>query len=329
VPLAVGSGDFQYEIVPDWGRLPYDVTLYDVAAVAVDGKDRVFVFNRGEHPMLVLNSAGQLLRSWGEGVFTRPHGVHIGPDGAVYCTDDGDHTVRKFSAEGKILLELGIPGQPAPLMSGKPFHRCTHTALSPSGDIYVSDGYGNACIHRFTPDGRLLQTWGESGCGPGQFYIPHNLCCDDEGWIYVADRENHRIQVFDGQGRFETQWNGLHRPCALCSCGQTPAEFYVGEAGPAMRATLQFPNLGPRISILNRHGVILGRLGDLPAGIAPGRFVAPHGIAVDSAGDIYLAEVSFTGWPAVFPGEPCPRNLPTLHKLRRKRVTDAREDDRT
>jgi len=324
MPFVVGSGDFQYEIVPDWGRLPYDVTMYDVAAVAVDGMDRVFVFNRGEHPMLVLDSDGRLLRSWGQGVFTRPHGVHLGHDGFVYCTDDGDHTVRKFSWEGDMRLELGIPRQAAPFMSGKPFHRCTHTALSPSGDIYVSDGYGNACIHRFTPDGRLLQTWGESGSGPGQFYIPHNLCCDAEGWVYVADRENHRIQVFDGNGRFETQWNNLHRPCALCSCAQTPAQFYVGEAGPAMRATLQFPNLGPRISILDKRGGVLARLGDLSAGITPGSFVAPHGIAVDSAGSIYLAEVSFTGWPAVFPGQPCPRNLPTLHKLRRRRIPDER-----
>jgi hypothetical protein len=318
-----GPPEFQYEVVPHWGELPYDFTRHDVAAIAVDDKDQVFVFNRGEHPMIVLDSQGRFLRSWGEEIFSRPHGVHIGHDGAVYCTDDGDHTVRKFSPEGKMLLEIGIPGQPAPFMSGRPFHRCTHTALSPAGDIFISDGYGNACVHRFSPDGRHLKTWGESGSGPGQFYIPHNLHCDTEGWIYVADRENHRIQVFDGDGNFQTQWNNLHRPCALCFSIDPSALFYVGEAGPALRATLQFPNLGPRISILDRKGRLLARLGNLPAGYGVGSFMAPHGIAVDSVGDIYLGEVSFTGWPSIFPTEPCPSHLPTLHKLRRKRAASS------
>jgi DNA-binding beta-propeller fold protein YncE len=308
----LGAADFTYEVHVGWGGLPDGWTFGEVAAVAVDAHDAVYVFNRGEHPMIVLDSRGRFLRSWGEGVFTRPHGLHIGADGAVYCTDDGDHTVRKCSPEGKVLLQIGVPGRAAPFMSGKPFCRCTHTALSPSGDIYVSDGYGNACIHRFSPNGELLQTWGESGCAAGQFYIPHNICCDEDGWVYVADRENHRIQVFDGRGRFETQWTGVHRPCALCRNGH---RFYVGEAGPAMRATLQFPNLGPRISILGSNGTVLARLGTLPAGITAGRFVAPHGIAVDSAGAIYLGEVSYTAWPATFPNEPCPPYLPTLHKL--------------
>jgi DNA-binding beta-propeller fold protein YncE len=312
----LGEASFTYEAHVGWGRLPDGWVFGEVAAVAVDANDHVYVFNRGAHPMIVLDSRGAFLRSWGEGVFTRPHGLHIGADGAVYCTDDGDHTVRKCSPDGKVLLQIGVPGRAAPFMSGKPFCRCTHTALSPTGDIYVSDGYGNACIHRFSPDGELLQTWGESGCGAGQFYIPHNLCCDEDGWVYVADRENHRIQVFDGRGRFETQWNGVHRPCALCCEGH---RFYVGEAGPAMRATLQFPNLGPRISVLGSSGAVLARLGTLPAGITPGRFVAPHGIAVDSAGDIYLGEVSYTAWPATFPNEPCPPYLPTLHKLVRLR----------
>jgi hypothetical protein len=314
--FVLGSPPFQYELVPNWGELPYDFTRQDVAALAVDGDDRVYVFNRGEHPMMVLDSNGRFLRSWGERIFKRPHGLHIGRDGAVYCTDDGDHTVRKFSPEGRLLLEIGVPGKPAPFMSGRPFHRCTHTALSPGGDIYVSDGYGNACIHRYSPDGRLLKSWGRSGSGAGEFYIPHNLHCDREGWLFIADRENHRIQVFDADGKFETQWGNLHRPCALCASNDGARRFYVGEAGPALRATLEFPNLGPRISILDGEGALIARLGDLPAGANVGRFIAPHGIAVDSRGDLYLGQVSFTGWPAIFPDIPCPAHLPTLHKLR-------------
>jgi DNA-binding beta-propeller fold protein YncE len=317
--VRLGTGEFAYEVITGWGSLPTGWMLHDVAAVAVDRHDNVYVFNRGEHPMIVLNSKGDFLRSWGEGLFSRPHGVHIGADGAIYCTDDGDHTVRKCSADGKVLLEIGIPHQPAGFMSGKPFQRCTHTALSPAGDIYVSDGYGNACIHCFSPEGTLRHTWGEPGCGPGQFYIPHNLWCDSDGWVYVADRENHRVQVFDGDGKFETQWSGLHRPSALCAANDETRNFYVGEAGPALRATLQFPNLGPRISILDRRGTLLARLGRLPASLTPGSFVAPHGIAVDSVGDIYLGEVSYTAWAGVFPNEPCPERMPTLHKLTRVR----------
>ena len=146
-------------------------------------------------------------------MFKHPHGLHRSRWHPL-LTDDGDHTVRQCTPE-EVELEIGVPGKPAPFMGGVPFHACTHTALSPRGEIFVSDGYGNACIHKFAPDGQLLKTWGHSGCAPGEFYVPHNLVCDDEGWVYVADRENHRVQVFDGKGRFETQWNNLHRPCAL------------------------------------------------------------------------------------------------------------------
>jgi DNA-binding beta-propeller fold protein YncE len=108
--------------------------------VAVDSKDRIYVFNRGIHPMIVLDRAGNFIKSWGEGLFHRAHGLDIDSDDNIYCTDDGDHTVRKCSGDGKVLLTIGIPNKPAPFMSGEPFHRCTHTALSPKGDIYVSDG---------------------------------------------------------------------------------------------------------------------------------------------------------------------------------------------
>src|SRR5712671_1397609 len=154
----VGSGAFRYRVVQDWGTLPDGWEFTDVAAVGVDRDDNVYVFNRGAHPMVVFDRAGDFLRSWGEGTFSRPHGLHIAADGCFYCTDDGDHTVRKCAADGKVLLTIGIPNKPAPFMSGEPFHRCTHTALSPKGEIYVSDGYGNACVHKYTPDGKLLKT---------------------------------------------------------------------------------------------------------------------------------------------------------------------------
>ena len=314
--IVLGEGEHRYRVVENWARLPDGWSFRDVAAVAVDSKDRVYVFNRGEHPMIVFDRDGGFLRSWGEGLFRRPHGLHIGADDTLYCTDDGDHTVRRCTDEGKVLLEIGIPGKPAPYMSGEPFHRCTHTALSPSQEIYVSDGYGNARVHKYAPDGRLLMSWGEPGSGPGEFNIVHNIVTDEEGWVYVADRENHRIQVFDGDGRYETQWNNLHRPCALFGCRGHRPHFLIGELGPGMPVNRHVPNLGPRLSILSREGKLIARLGgkDGP-GLAPGQFLAPHGLAVDSRGDIYVGEVGYTNWPSSFPDRPIPEPLRTLQKL--------------
>jgi hypothetical protein len=160
-------------------------------------------------------------------------------------------------------------------------------------------------------------SWGECGTKPGQFNLVHNLTCDPDGWVYVADRENHRIQVFDGNGKYETQYNNLHRPCALfqpyCSC----PICYVGELGPATRTNRNYPNLGPRLSIIDHKGNLLARIGGLLPGIAPDEYMGPHGLTVDSHGDIYIAEVSHTQWKQYFPDEPMPPDLRVIRKLRK------------
>ena len=312
----LGSGTYRYQVISDWAQIPDGWSFTDVAAVAVDSKDRVYVFNRGEHPMMVFDRDGKFLRSWGEGVFHRAHGLHIGADESLYCTDDGDHSVRKCTLEGKVLLTIGVPGKPAPYMSGEPFHRCTHTALSPRGDIYISDGYGNSRVHKYSPDGKPIKSWGQSGTGPGEFNIPHNLCCDQEGWVYVADRENHRVQVFDVDGNYETEWHNLHRPCGMVMETKRNPLCYIGEIGPTMPVNREVPNLGPRISIVDNEGQILARFGAAHAGYdRPDQFVAPHGMAVDSHGDIYVGEVSYTAWPQIYPGKDITKGLRTLRKL--------------
>ncbi len=193
----------------------------------------------------------------------------MAPDDTLWLTDDGDHTVRHCTLEGEVLLTIGIPGAPKPYMSGEPFHRCTHTALSPRGDLYVSDGYGNARVHKFSPDGALLLSWGGPDTDPGQFNIPHNVCCDADGWVYVADRENHRVQVFDGNGRFETQWHDMHRPSGLYLERGDQGRFYIGEIGGALAINYDTPNIGPRVGIYSHRGERLARLGDRPAGPEP------------------------------------------------------------
>ena len=145
-------------MLADWARLPEGWTFHDVVSVVVDRQDRVYVFCRGTHPMMVFDLDGNLIDHWGTGVFAHPHGAHLGADDAIYCVDDGDHTLRKCARDGTILMTLGTPGTPQATMSGRPFSRPTDAALAPNGDIYVADGYSNAHVHKFSPDGRLLLT---------------------------------------------------------------------------------------------------------------------------------------------------------------------------
>jgi hypothetical protein len=288
--VTLGTDKYTYEVVENWAKIPDGWSFKEVAAVGVDAHDNVYAFNRGAHPMLVFDRQGNFLRSWGEGVFPRAHGITASPDDTFFCTDDGDHTVRKCSLDGKVLFTLGMSGQPAPFMSGEPFNRCTHVAIDPrNGDFYVSDGYCNARVHKYTPDGKLLFSWGDSGTDPGQFNIVHNIATDSAGWVYVADRENHRIQVFDSN---------------------------VGELGVAIASNAPANGVGPRISLYDTKGNVLARLGNKPEGEAPGQFIAPHGICIDSRGDIYLGEVSWTHTGSRL--NP-PQELRSLQKLVRQR----------
>jgi hypothetical protein len=314
----LGSGEYRFRIVEGWPVLPEGWRLGDVAGVGVDRADRVYLFHRGAHPLMVFERDGTFVRAWGDDIFRRAHGVHVAPDDTLWLTDEGDHTVRHCTHDGKVLATIGVPDRPSPFMSGSPFRRCTHTALSPTGDVYVSDGYGNACIHKYSPDGRRLFSWGRPGIGPGEFNLPHNIGCDADGWVYVADRENHRIQVFDGDGRYETEWHGIHRPSGMhLPHGKCPV-CYVGEIGPYFEFSRGAQNLGPRLSILANDGSLLARIGVEPAaGGGAGQFYSPHGLAVDSRGDLYVGEVSYTAWPNLYPTVRMPTRLRTLQKLER------------
>ena len=317
----LGSGNYTYTPVEDWGNFPDEVILGDVAGIAIDANDQVYLFNRGQHPVIVLSQNGEILRTWGHGIFTNPHGASIGPDQCIYLTDNFDHTVRKFSLTGELLMELGTPGISSGFMSGKPFCKCTHSTISPSGDIFVSDGYNNACIHHYNPKGKHIKSWGQAGAGPGQFNLPHNICCDTDGWIYVADRENSRIQIFDTLGNFETQINNMHRPSGLAITAGSSPDFIVGELASYLEVNKDFPNLGPFVSFFDRQGSMLSRLDKgVGPGAYPGQFISPHSIALDSLGDLYIGDVAETDWKAVMGKELMPDNLRRFQKLRRSQT---------
>jgi len=265
--------------------------------------------------VIVFDRGGAFKRSWGEGLIRRAHGITIGPDGTIWLTDDLHHTARQFTAAGKLLRTLGDPDTPSSAHGGKPFNRPTHVAISPrTGEIYVSDGYGNSRVHKYDPTGRLLKSWGAPGTDPGCFNIPHNIATDAGGRVYVADRENSRVQIFDEDGRYLDQWKNLHRPCGLAAAARLGDLFFVGELPSHLPVNQAVPNIGARVSVLSIKGDLVERIGGPFAGEKPGEFVAPHGCAVDSRGDLYVAEVS---WTAAGKNENPPREIRSLQKFTR------------
>ena len=287
-----GSGDFRYKFVDGWAKLPDGMAFHECPGVAIDSQDNVYILTRGEHPIMVFDQAGNFIRSFGEGLFSnRTHGLYIAHDDSILAADDGIHTIQKFNSEGDKLMEIGERNQPAPAWSGQAFNRPTSAAIMPSnGDVYVSDGYGNSRIHVFTGSGEYKFSWGEPGIDAGQFIRPHNIAVDSNDQVYVVDREAHRIQIFDPQGNFITMWNNIHRPDSMVLWQD---HIYVGELN-GMGGVDEAPGLGHRVTIYDLDGNRVCMFGTPEEGEGPGQFIAPHGIAVDSKGDLYVAEVSFT-----------------------------------
>ena len=293
MPEVYGIGDFRYNFVENWAKLPDGMTFKECPGVAIDSRDNVFILTRGAEPIIVLDRDGNFVRSFGKGHFseTRTHGLYIAHDDSLLCADDGIHTIQKFSPDGEKLMEIGERNNPAPRWSGEPFNRPTSAAIHPgNGDIYVSDGYGNSRIHVYTGVGEYKFSWGSPGIDAGQFIRPHNIAIDSNANVYVVDREAHRIQIFDTQGTFITMWNNIHRPDSMVLWGE---HIYVGELN-GMGGVDDAPGLGHRVSIFDLKGNLVSQFGDKNEGEGPGQFIAPHGIAVDSQGSIYVAEVSFT-----------------------------------
>ena len=304
----VETGSRRYSVVEGWEQLPSGYVHRDVAGVAVDGDDRVYLICRGDHPIIAYDQKGNFIRSWGEGQFTyRTHGITVAPDGTLFCTDDGNHTIRRFTPEGKLLLTLGIMNTPSDTgYDGKdymtitkpagPFNRPTNIAVGPRGHLYVSDGYGNCRVHRFSPSGVLERSWGVPGTGPGQFYLPHGIAVAADGRVFVCDRESDRIQIFSPDGEYLAEWTDTQRPTHLVFDGEGRA--YVSELwwhpGDISRRHGPTREAKPaRLSVFDREGRVIARWGT-PDATAAGSFAAPHGLAVDSRGDIYVSEVTWT-----------------------------------
>lgn len=293
--MTFGTGKYSYELMTGWAKYPKDWSIRDVAGLTIDSQDRVYVFNRGPHPLMIFDPEGNLLTTWGEGLFKRAHGSCIGPDGSIYCTDDENHTISKFTPEGRLLMTLGTMNQPSDTgyvrkfdsfaslatitKGGSPFNRPTGVALSSSGNIFVSDGYGNARVHKFSSDGKLLHSWGQPGPNKGQFRLPHSIWVDKKDNVWIVDRENSRIQKFNAQGEYLTQWIHLIRPTGL----------FIDDED-----IVYISDLAQRISIYTIDGELISQWGTDGLNRDKALFHAPHTIAVDSRGDLYVGEVAWT-----------------------------------
>ena len=271
----VGTGQYTYDVIENWAKLPSDLSFGFVSAAAVDSQDRVYAFQRKDPPILVFDRDGNFLNSWGNGAITFAHGIHIGRDDIIYLTDRDDHLALKFTLDGRPIQILGTRGKYSDtgceeeagevLRAGGPFNMPSGMVPSPSGDLYVSDGYRNCRVHRFSGDGKLISSWGNAGKkAPNEFHVPHDVWVDKQGLVYVCDRENERVQVFTATGEFLAMWTDMGRATSIFM--DTDENVYITE-------------LTPRVSIWDKQGNLQARL-DAPAA---------HWIFGDSRGDLYIA----------------------------------------
>jgi DNA-binding beta-propeller fold protein YncE len=305
-----GTGKFRYRLVDNWVKLPKGWSI-EVTGVAVDKDDNVWTYQRTDHPIAVFDRAGNMIKTWGgPDSFVREHEITISPEGEIWLDDEAAHTVTKYDTEGNKLMQLGT-GEPsdtgyiqygeskffeslATIQRGAgPFNRpCAISISKKNGDLYVADGYANARVHRFDKNGKLIRSWGEPGTGPSEFRAVHCIVVDDaRDRLIVCDRENNRLQFFDLEGNYLYEWTDVHRPTKTAL--DKDGNIYISEL--AWRPNhAEIEGTLARVSIFSPEGELLARWGssreelhDLENSL----FLAPHTIAVDSHGDIYVGEV--------------------------------------
>ena len=306
-PETVGTAPFLYRPIPHWPKLPNGWELLDVPGVAVDSHDRLIAFTRSPHPVIIFDPDGNVENWWGADMFVHPHGLQIAPDDTLYLTDDMGHAVYHCTADGEIIRTFGTPGQPSDTgidgidfrtikCGAAPFNGPTNVSLDDDGRIFVSDGYWNARIHRYAADGTHELSWGGPGDGPSEFNVPHAVVIDPRGRVLLADRENNRIQVFSADGDLLTTWPDKPRPNHMVI--DAHENLYVAENGH--RSGLyawqpkQLDKPGGRVSIYDLDNNLLARWGGGDAPCAPHDFYAPHAISLDSRGDMYVGEVTWS-----------------------------------
>jgi len=274
----VDAGKYTYELKSDFPKLPAGVLLGEVPSVAVDSQDRLYALQRANPPVMVFDRDGTYSHCWGIDAISDPHGMTI-VDDTVYITDRKDSVVVIFTLDGKPLQVIGkrgvhsdtgceVAGALVPRAAG-PFNYPTEIMPGPSGDLYVSDGYRNCRVHRFTRDGQLINSWGKPGkTAPGEFHLSHRVLVASDGRVYVCDRGNQRVQIFSAEGEFINMWTDMGGPNDIAV--DKDGVFYIAETtaggGPGY------------VSVRDRAGNVIARW----------QTRQMHGLTVDSHGDLYL-----------------------------------------
>ena len=284
-----------YKVVEAWPQRPADAVWGAMSSVAVDAADNIWTFNRGNIPVQVYTPAGALVKMWGQGLFRNPHQIRFDKSGHVWIVDNGYSTVTKFTADGMALMTLGVKGEQG--TDERHLNQPTDVTVTPGGDVFISDGYGNDRIMHYDKNGKFVKSWGQLGSGPGQFSLPHSIAADSKGRLYVADRNNARVQVFEPNGRYVTEWRDIVTPWAIWITAKD--EIYIAGSAPSLwweTPDSRSNGVAGKTQMVVRFDTD-GRVRQawtFPKAASaqqakPGEVSTFHGIAVGANGDLYLA----------------------------------------
>ena len=283
-----------YEVDPNWPQRPKGLPWGHVPGVAVDRHDHIWVFTRAEPPVQVYDSEGKFIRAWGHGMIGMSHHIKIDHEGMIWLTDARDHVVLRLTPEGKLLMQLGVKGEAGD--DQRHFNKPTDVAVAPDGDVFVSDGYGNNRVVHFDKQGEFVNSWGKLGPAPGDFNLPHAIAMDSQGRLYVADRNNVRVQVFDRSGKFLDQWRNVITPWGFCVtkddeiwvCGSSPMPWRPEDEALGCPPKDQvFMKFSPSGKLLELWTVPKGE----DSKEQPGQLNWVHAMALDSHGNIYAGDI--------------------------------------
>lgn len=281
-PITIGSGKWTYTLVEGWPVMPEGVNFKMGCAVVVDSKDRIYVHSQAAKNVVVFDRHGKPIKDWGMNLDQAAHGTFLHKDGKdeflFFSILNPFHQVVKTDLDGKVLLRIGNVPEENSTNIKFPFNNPTDVAIAPNGDIWVCEGYGGQKVHRFNQEGKFIQTVGEKGSGPGQFATPHGIWIDTRKStheVWIADRSNHRLQVFDMDGKLKRQiTEGIRNPCC----------FYQ------YQDVLFVPDLDKVVSIVDKDDRVIAQLGDGKVFTDESGFKAPHALTLDSHGDLYVVE---------------------------------------
>jgi DNA-binding beta-propeller fold protein YncE len=283
----------QYVIDTTWPKKPERFKWAQMAGITIDKQDQIYIFTRSQPTVQIYKTDGTLVRASYMEDSSGSHFIRVGPEGYIWTANISEHVIRKYDTKGKLLLTLGAPGVAG--ADKDHFDKPTDMAILPSGDIYVSDGYGNRRVVHFDENGKYVNQWGEEGDGPGQFALPHAIVADSQNRLYVADRENARIQVFDTTGKLLAVWEDVVTPWGLCvtkkdeiwACGSSVKKDESGKC-------LVLPPPDEILVKLDVEGKVLSRITlektTVPTGKS-GQLDWVHAVAFDSKGNLYLGDI--------------------------------------